>query len=215
MRVQIRNDAVVIDGYVNVVERDSKTLMSPIGRFVEKIKQGAFAKSLKRRSVVDVLLNHEASRKLASTADGTAELREDAVGLFCRATITDPEVIQKARDGKLSGWSFGFVSLKDKITDDGNLKDDVPEHREVYDLDLREVSILDDRKNPAYPATYINTRDDGEMQVRYEEDVEMNDVSDPVDGVTDNGSDEPETGDPVSDNYQFKNRVARARTQRK
>ena len=210
MRVQIRNDAVVIDGYVNVVERDSKTLMSPIGRFVEKIKQGAFARSLKRRSVVDVLLNHETSRKLASTADGTAELREDAVGLFCRATITDPEVIQKARDGKLSGWSFGFVSLKDEVTDEGD-----EEHRDVYDLDLREVSILDDRKNPAYPATYINTRDDGEMQVRYEEDVEVDSVSDPVDGVTDNGSDEPETGDPVSDNYQFKNRVARARTQRK
>jgi len=210
MRVQIRNDAVVIDGYVNVVERDSKTLMSPIGRFVEKIKQGAFAKSLKRRSVVDVLLNHEASRKLASTADGTAELREDAVGLFCRATITDPEVIQKARDGKLSGWSFGFVSLKDEVTDAGD-----EEHRDVYDLDLREVSILDDRKNPAYPATYINTRDDGEMQVRYEEDVEMNDVSDPVDGVTDNGE-EPETGDPVNNrNYQYKNRVARARAERK
>lgn len=210
MRVQIRNDAVVIDGYVNVVERDSKTLMSPIGRFVEKIKQGAFARSLKRRSVVDVLLNHESSRKLASTADGTAELREDAVGLFCRATITDPEVIQKARDGKLSGWSFGFISLKDEVNTEGE-----QEHRDVYDLDLREVSILDDRKNPAYPATYINTRDDGEMQVRYEEDVETDDVSDPVDGVTDNGSEESETGDPVSDNYQFKNRVARARTQRK
>ena len=211
MRVQIRNDSVVIDGYVNVVERESKRLTSPIGRFIEKIKQGAFKKSLARRSTVDVLLNHDSSRKLASTADGTATLREDAVGLFCRAEITDAEVIEKARDGKLSGWSFGFVPLSDKVT-----KGEDVEMRDVYDLDLREVSILDDRKNPAYPATYINTRDDEEMQVRYEEsEVETNDVSDPVDGVTDNGE-EPETGDPVNNrNYQYKNRVARARTQRK
>ena len=210
MRVQIRNDSVVIDGYVNVVERESKRLTSPIGHFIEKIKQGAFKKSLARRSTVDVLLNHDSSRKLASTANGTATLREDAVGLFCRAEITDAEVIEKARDGKLSGWSFGFVPLSDKVT-----KGEDVEMRDVYDLDLREVSILDDRKNPAYPATYINTRDDEEMQVRYEEsEVETNDVSDPVDGVTDNGE-EPETGDPVNRNYQYKNRVARARTQRK
>lgn len=213
MRVQIRNDSVVIDGYVNVVERESKRLTSPIGHFIEKIKQGAFKKSLARRSTVDVLLNHDSSRKLASTADGTATLREDAVGLFCRAEITDAEVIEKARDGKLSGWSFGFVPIKDNI--EKNLKDDV-EMRDVYELDLREVSILDDRKNPAYPATYINTRDDEEMQVRYEEsEVETDNVSDPIDGVTDNGE-EPETGDPVNNrNYQYKNRVARARTQRK
>lgn len=211
MRVQIRNDSVVIDGYVNVVERESKRLTSPIGHFIEKIKQGAFKKSLARRSTVDVLLNHDSSRKLASTANGTATLREDAVGLFCRAEITDAEVIEKARDGKLSGWSFGFVPLSDKVT-----KGEDVEMRDVYDLDLREVSILDDRKNPAYPATYINTRDDEEMQVRYEEsEVETDDVSDPVDGVADNGE-EPETGDPVNNrNYQYKNRVARARTQRK
>lgn len=213
MRVQIRNDSVVIDGYVNVVERESKSLTSPIGRFIEKIKQGAFKKSLARRAAVDVLLNHDASRKLASTVDGTATLREDAVGLFCRATITDAEVIEKARAGKLSGWSFGFIPIKDNIEKD--IKDDV-ERRDVYELDLREVSILDDRRNPAYPATYINTRDDEEMQVRYDEDeVETENVSDSVDGVADNG-DEPETGDPVNNrNYQYKNRVARARAERK
>ena len=213
MRVQIWNDSVVIDGYVNVVERESKSLASPIGRFIEKIKQGAFKKSLARRAAVDVLLNHDASRKLASTVDGTATLREDAVGLFCRATITDAEVIEKARAGKLSGWSFGFIPIKDNIEKD--IKDDV-ERRDVYELDLREVSILDDRRNPAYPATYINTRDDEEMQVRYDEDeVETEDVSDSVDGVADNG-DEPETGDPVNNrNYQYKNRVARARAERK
>jgi len=207
MRVQIRNDSVVIDGYVNVVERDSKALPSPIGRFIEKIKQGAFKKSLARRSTVDVLLNHDTSRKLASTADGTATLREDAVGLFCRAEITDAEVIEKARTGKLSGWSFGFVPLSDNVMKD--LKDDV-ERRDVYDLDLREVSILDDRKNPAYPATYINTRDDEEMQVRYEEGVETEDVSDPESGVSDKAAEEAEAGDPA-DNHQFKNRAQRAR----
>ena len=78
MKVQIRNDAVVIDGYVNVVERES----NPIGlgkKFIERIKAGAFGKSLQRRSNVKVLFNHNPERELASTGAGTATMKEDAV----------------------------------------------------------------------------------------------------------------------------------------
>ena len=39
MRIEIRNDAVLIDGYVNAVERDSKVLCDRNGKFIERIKE--------------------------------------------------------------------------------------------------------------------------------------------------------------------------------
>ena len=41
-KVEIRNDSVHIDGYVNAVERDSKVLRDDRGEFIEKVKAGAF-----------------------------------------------------------------------------------------------------------------------------------------------------------------------------
>ena len=43
MKIQIRADSVVIEGYVNAVERPSKPLISRFGQFIEKICAGAFA----------------------------------------------------------------------------------------------------------------------------------------------------------------------------
>ena len=34
MKIQIREDSVEIEGYVNAIERNSKPLMSRIGKFV-------------------------------------------------------------------------------------------------------------------------------------------------------------------------------------
>ena len=37
MRIEIRNDSVLLDGYVNAVDRESKPIPSVRGKFVEKI----------------------------------------------------------------------------------------------------------------------------------------------------------------------------------
>ena len=42
MKIEIRADSVLIDGYVNAVERDSKVLHNANGPFVEKLKQELF-----------------------------------------------------------------------------------------------------------------------------------------------------------------------------
>ena len=55
MRVQVRNGKVIIDGYVNAVERDSKVLYDNRGKFIEKIRAGTFQKALERTDNVDVL----------------------------------------------------------------------------------------------------------------------------------------------------------------
>lgn len=160
MQIVIRADSVEIDGYVNSVERKSRPLMSRMGKFVERICKGAFKRSLDRDDNVELLLNHDPSRVLASTKDGNLELTEDNIGLRARATITDPEVITKARNGDLTGWSFGFL---DRDVEQKRDEDGMP-LRNVRELDLKEVSLLDRTKTPAYDGTLISVRaDESEM----------------------------------------------------
>lgn len=159
MKVNIRGDSVEIEGYVNAIERDSKTLYDRIlGKFIERICKGAFAKAIKRNDDVHILLNHNWGRDLGSTKQGNLELSEDNIGLRARACITDPEVVKKARDGDLVGWSFGF---EDREVEKREI-DGMP-HRAVKDMDLYEVSILDRSKSPAYEGTLIAARADDEM----------------------------------------------------
>lgn len=169
MNIDIRADSVRITGYINAVERLSKpireTLHGRISTFFERIKAGVFRKALKRNKVL-VLLNHNAERVLASTEDGSAILEEDNIGLRADVTITDKEVVQKAREGKLSGWSFGFIANDDEITAEGD-----NQIRTVTDLELIEVSILDDTKSPAYYGTSIESREGGARMVEIRADA--------------------------------------------
>jgi HK97 family phage prohead protease len=170
MQVEVRNDSVFISGYVNAVERLSKpireTLHGRIRTFLERIKAGVFRNALKKNDNVLVLLNHDNNRVLASTKDGNAVLEEDNIGLRAEITITDKEVVQKARDGKLSGWSFGFIANDDELSTEG--KDEI---RTVTDLELLEVSILDDTKAPAYYGTSIEAREGGAKVVEIRADA--------------------------------------------
>ena len=170
MNIEVRNDSVVISGYVNAVERWSKPLRGNLRgmmlRFIEKIKAGAFKNALKRNDSVKVLLNHNPDRELANTNNGTAILEEDNIGLRAEVTITDPEVVEKARSGKLVGWSFGFYSNSDEVSQEATIAT-----RTVSDMDLVEVSILDDTKSPAYYGTSIETRSDDGAAIEIRENI--------------------------------------------
>lgn len=170
MNIEVRNDSVVIRGYVNAVERWSKplrmNLRGMMQRFIEKIKAGVFKNALKRNDNVKVLLNHDPNRELANTKDGTAILEEDNIGLRAEVTITDPEVVEKARNNKLVGWSFGFYSNADEVDNSGSIA-----KRSVADMDLVEVSILDDTKSPAYYGTSIETRSEDGAMIEIRENV--------------------------------------------
>jgi HK97 family phage prohead protease len=170
MKIQIREDSVTIEGYVNAVERASKPLYSRLGRFVEKICAGAFKRALGRAEDVRILLNHDWTRDLGGIKDGNLELEEDNIGLHARATITDPEVIKDARNGDLVGWSFGFDDLPNGVEETRDEETGLP-FRKVKDLKLYEVSLLNRRKSPAYVGTLVNVRDDGST-ILYSEDTE-------------------------------------------
>lgn len=169
MKINIREDKVEIEGYVNAIERYSKPLMSRIGQFLERICKGAFSKAIKRNNDIHILLNHDWNRDLGSTKLGNLELKEDNIGLHARACITDKEVVEKARNGELVGWSFGF---SDRDVENGINSQGIPT-RAVKDLDLYEVSILDRRKTPAYEGTLISARaETGEIHFRGEDFID-------------------------------------------
>ena len=134
--------------------------MSRIGRFIERICKGAFFNALKRNDDVHVLLNHNWARDLGSQKQGNLELEEDAIGLKARFETNDAEVVSDAREGRLVGWSFGFADRPDGV--EMGTEQGLP-LRMVRDLDLYEVSILNDQYSPAYDGTLVCVRSGDEV----------------------------------------------------
>lgn len=156
MKVEIRADKVIVEGYVNAVGRDSRVIPSPTGDFVEQVMPKTFERALQTDHDVELRLNHD--RVIGSRKTGNLELREDSIGLYARAEVSDTEVMDKARKGELRGWSFGFFKKKDHMEPMENGL----QRRFLDEIILKEVSILDDRRTPAYVGTSIETR--GKME---------------------------------------------------
>lgn len=162
MKVKLRNDSVEIDGYVNAVGRESRPLRDKAGYFTETIQPGAFARALARGGKRQMLLNHNQQRVLGNEGENL-HLKEDAVGLYARATVSDPEIIDKAKAGELRGWSFGFRPIKEQTDERSGMR-----HRTVEEMELTEVSIIDRRMRPAYIATSVFTRDEStDVEIEY------------------------------------------------
>lgn len=157
MRAELRADGLHISGYVNVPGRKSKPVMTPHGRVIEVIEQRAFAKAIERADNIRMLLDHDQNRVLASTQANTLEVKEDAVGLRAESVVTDPEVIEGAKAGRLRGWSFNIKNPKDTIE---QRADGLP-IRHITDLDMDEITLAMNRI-PVYSSTSIEVRADTE-----------------------------------------------------
>lgn len=155
IRIEIRSkNEAIIEGYVNVTARESRRLPSPRGSFIEVVKPGAFRQSLEKNSNIELTFNHQ--KRLGDVQSGVLEVREDNIGLYAKAHVSDKEVIQKALKGELTGWSFGFISQKDNWSEvDGITR------RNLEEIRLLEVAILD--KTPAYTGTSLELRDGSEL----------------------------------------------------
>lgn len=136
-------------GYAAVFDSPSQPLP-----FTETIRSGAFAKTLKSRNNVKMLINHDPGRVLASTRSGTMRLAEDSKGLMVDADLPpttdgrDMSILLARQD--ISQMSFGFSVPPggDSWSDDGKV-------RELRQIRLHEVSIV---SFPAYEATSANVR---------------------------------------------------------
>lgn len=156
MKVTLRADSVEIEGYVNAVGRDSRRMTDEYGnQFVEQMQPGVFALALsKQTEPIQMLHNHNNARVIGST-DDNLELEEDSIGLHARATVTDAQIIELARADKLAGWSFGFRTLDNRTSYDF---DNHVERSVVTELELVEVSLIDDTMLPVYAGTSVHAR---------------------------------------------------------
>ena len=134
-------------GYAAVFNSDSKPLP-----FIERLRPGAFSKTLKEKSARRLFLNHNTDIVLGSTKAGTLTLTEDDRGLLAEADLPDNEwgrpVADGIRRGDIDSMSFGFSKVRDEWPD--------PNHREVIEARLFEVSIV--TGFPAYEATSASVR---------------------------------------------------------
>ena len=160
MKIIIRADHVHIEGYVNAVERLSKPITERLGTFRERVCAGTFKKALKKAQDVRILLNHDMSRDLGGIKDGNLKLEEDSIGLRAEADIFDKDVIKDAKAGNLVGWSFGFFPIESRDTSE----DGMP-IKELHEIDLQEVSLLNKRHTPAYDGTLVAVRDNEEKMI--------------------------------------------------
>jgi uncharacterized protein len=137
-----------ISGYAAVFNVPSLPL-GP-GQFIERIRAGAFASSLKDDVVG--LYDHNPANVLGRTAAGTMELREDSIGLEAKINLPPTQLGRDlytlVKRGDLRGMSFGFTVARDKWN---------PSHteRELLEVDLHEISVV---TFPAYKQTSISAR---------------------------------------------------------
>lgn len=145
---------LTVSGYVNKTGQWSQ----PLGRekrFIERIMPGVFTRALDKGNDVDLLAEHDSSKLLASTKNGSLSLSEDDNGLFMEARISPTswgkDYHQLIQDGLLTNMSFGMSVGKDKW----EKRTDGTYERSIEDINLVEVSVV---KNPAYVQSTIQAR---------------------------------------------------------
>ena len=143
--MRAESDGMTFEGYAAVWDSPSEPLP-----FTERIKQGAFERSIKRaRNDIKLLWNHDSGSILGSTRAGTLKLVEDNIGLKVIASLPhttaglDAAVLLKR--GDIDSMSFGFSvpAGGDSWNDDGS-------ERTLKSVRLHEVSIV---AFPAYTGT--------------------------------------------------------------
>lgn len=157
MKIEVRADGAHISGYVNVTGKASRPVITPHGKCIEIIEERAFADALDRAENLNVTVDH-GLKVYAQTSDGTAKLHEDSIGLRADdVLITDPELVEAARQRKIRGWSFGMKNVTDEME---SRADGLP-IRHIKKLDLDHLTLVI-RKTPCYAATSVEVRADGE-----------------------------------------------------
>lgn len=131
--------------------------------WVETVERGAFARYLSTGEDTKVLWNHDSNIVLGSTANGTAVLREDEIGLWGSVEINeqDQEALNayaRVGRGDVNGCSFGFdIARQEEWWDEDG----------VYRTKITEVDPLYEVSPctfPAYKATSISARNQQHLE---------------------------------------------------
>ena len=169
---EVREDAegMTFEGYAAIFDSPSEPLP-----FIERIKRGAFNRSLtKARNDIKLLWNHDTSAVLGSTRAGTLKLVEDNRGLKVTATLPNTTLGRDAavllKRGDVDSMSFGFSvpAGGDDWNEDGS-------ERVLKSVRLHEVSIV---AFPAYTSTAGTTSVRGLDKIAERASVSADDLAD-------------------------------------
>jgi hypothetical protein len=151
-----------LEGYAAVFGQEYVLYEDSGMRWVETIKQGAFARVLKENQDVRCLFNHDPNKVLARSENGTLLMSEDKKGLSYDATLDSrTHVAQDVRcfvDRKdVTGCSFSFrvskQAWREEESSDGKMTIYTREIEEIGDLyDVGPVTF------PAYEGTSVGAR---------------------------------------------------------
>lgn len=152
IKLEYNSEQRKVGGYINVVERESEVLYSRSRNkwFKETMKAGVFTRALQKNDAIPLLLEHDWAKELAHTANGTLELKEDAIGLRFDAVVSE-NTFEEMKKRNISACSFGFRA-NEEIFEEVNPK---LEKRYVTNIDLFEVSLV---ANPAYSGSIVEQR---------------------------------------------------------
>ncbi len=146
--LELRTDGRRLTGHAAVFNSETSVMGQR-----EIIKPGAFAETLRTRSDILALADHDASKVLGRTRSNTLRLQEDDIGLWfdldLPATRAGLDVIELTKRGDTGGMSFGFNILDDSYASDV---------REIRKIELFEISVVS--AFPAYASTTVNLRKD-------------------------------------------------------
>lgn len=177
LNIEIRADGAHISGYVNATEKKSRPVITPHGKVVEEVEPKAFQGAIDRAGNIVVTVDHDKNHVYASTEDETLTLYEDDIGLHADVLITDRNLIELARQGKVRGWSFGMYNVVDELE---QRADDLP-LRKIKSLDLDHITLVVN-KIPCYSATSVELRakDERILEERsFEQNMQITEVEKP------------------------------------
>ncbi len=121
--------------------------------FTERIAPGAFTRTLKSRNDVRAYYNHNDELLLGSTRAKTLRIEDRDDGGYVEIDLPDTELGRSTayhiRRGDITGMSFGFSTVRDEWSADGN-------ERTLQEVRLHEVSVVSGI--PAYPTTSTSVR---------------------------------------------------------
>lgn len=154
--VRLASNGKTLFGYAAIFNQLST---DPALGFREKIRPGAFARSIRTKADVQCLQEHNPTMILGRTKSGTLRLAEDTRGLQFECDLPETtagrDVRELCRRGDLSECSFGFVAQDQDWEDGYDEKAQRCVIRTLKDVDILDVSVVG---SPAYEGTSANVR---------------------------------------------------------
>lgn len=148
------SESRVVEGYASVFSDDYTCIYDGWGeKFYEKVERGSFINTLADKTKeVFMLMDHDYKR-VVGRSGVNLELTEDEKGLFIRCelpkTTEGNDLLEMVRTKLISGMSFGFRIVRDKVRWD----DDWNMYRDIKEVELFEVTAT---TQPCYSDTELN-----------------------------------------------------------